>query len=121
MKKFMYDRMVQEYSKCSKEELIQEIMALSEIETSDRVFANEVFAGTTAADINSMFSIIDELNHKFSYRKADQLKEATIKAQSAWRFITSQLMDMNNNGRAPEALSNFRKRVDNAKDKDDSI
>lgn len=45
MYKWMYDRMVTEYSKKSKEELVQEIMALEKIEGSDRCFANECQAG----------------------------------------------------------------------------
>ena len=41
MKRFLYERMITELSKESKEELIQRIMSLEEIECSDRAFANE--------------------------------------------------------------------------------
>ena len=47
MYKWMYDRIVTEHSKKSKEELVQEIMSLEEIECSDRCFANECESGTT--------------------------------------------------------------------------
>lgn len=113
--------MLQEYSKMSKEELVQEIMASSEIEVSDRCFANEVFAGTTAMHINRMFELINDLDKKFSYKKADELKEAARDAQKAWDFIKAELHEMNDNGRAPAKLKDFRERVARATDPDDSI
>lgn len=45
MKRFIYNKIVTDYSKKSKEELIQEIMALERIECSDRCFANQCEAG----------------------------------------------------------------------------
>ena len=45
MKKFLYDMMMKEYEKLSKEELGQKIMSLEEIECEDRCFANECMAG----------------------------------------------------------------------------
>lgn len=43
----MYDRMVTEYSKETKEELAQRIMALEELECKDRCFANQCCAGAS--------------------------------------------------------------------------
>ena len=62
MYKWMYDRMVAEYSKKSKEELVQEIMSLEEIECSDRVFANQCQAGTPIYNINELFLVLKDLD-----------------------------------------------------------
>ena len=47
MYKWVYDRMVTEYSKETKEELAQRIMALEELECKDRCFANQCCAGAS--------------------------------------------------------------------------
>ena len=62
MKRFLYERMITELSKESKEELIQRIMSLEEIECSDRAFVNECQAGSTIYNINELFSALDDLN-----------------------------------------------------------
>ena len=41
MYKWMYDRIVKQYEKESKEELVQRIMAMEEIECSDRISARQ--------------------------------------------------------------------------------
>lgn len=121
MKKCHYDMMVKDYSKESKEELVQRIMAESEIETSDREFANHCLASTIAADINEMFEIMNDLKQKFSYSKAAKLYEASDKAEKGWKFILSRLQEINDPKRSSEAFENFKERVANASSPDDSI
>lgn len=121
MKKFLYDRMVEELSKKTKEELIQEIMSLQEIETKDRCFANEVMASSSAGKMNEIFRIKRDLDKKHSYRKADQLVEAIAEAEGHWNFIMNRLEDMNDPSRVSTNLEDFKIRVSKAEDKEDCI
>lgn len=121
MYKWMYDRMVTEYSKRSKEELVQEIMSLEEIESSDRCFANECEAGTSIYNINELFSALEELKARFTYEKAAKVYELMKLAESSWDYIKSEISEMNDNSRCNKALENFKNRVANATDSNDSI
>ena len=79
MYKWMYDRIVSEHSKKSKEELVQEIMSLEEIECSDRCFANECQAGATIYNINELFSELKELEYELFSVLKEQNQESTYK------------------------------------------
>lgn len=118
MYKWMYDRMVTEYSKKSKEELVQEIMALEKIECSDRCFANECKAGATIYNINELFSA---LKAGFTYEKAAKVYELMESAESSWNYIKSEISEMNDNSRCNKALEDFKNKVANATDSNDSI
>lgn len=89
MYKWMYDRMVTEYSKKSKEELVQEIMSLEEIECSDRAFANQCQAGTPIYNINELFLVLKDLKEGFTYEKATKVYALMDRAESSWNFITN--------------------------------
>lgn len=121
MYKWMYDRMVTEYSKKSKEELVQEIMALEKIECSDRCFANECLAGATFYNINELFSELKELKAGFTYEKAAKVYELMELAESSWNYIKSEISAMNDNSRCNKALEDFKNKVANATDSNDSI
>ena len=73
MYKWMYDRMVTEYSKESKDQLVQRIMALEEIECSDRCFANQCMAGTSIYDINELFSALEDMQYGFTYKNVSRV------------------------------------------------
>ena len=118
MYKWMYDKMVTEYSKRSKEELVQEIMALEEIECSDRCFANECQAGAT---INELFSALKELKTGFTYEKAAKVYELMESAENSWNYIKREIAAMNDNSRCNKALEDFKNKVANATDSNDSI
>lgn len=121
MYKWMYDRIVTEHSKKSKEELIQEIMSLEEIECSDRCFANECRAGATIYNINELFSALKELKAGFTYEKAAKVYELMESAESSWNYIKREISAMNDNSRCNKALEDFKNKVANATDSDDSI
>lgn len=121
MYKWMYDRMVTEYSKKSKEELAQEIMALEKIECSDRCFANECQAGATICAINELFSALKELEAGFTYEKADKVYELMESAESSWDYIKSKISAMNDNSRCNKVLEDFKNKVTNATGSNDSI
>lgn len=121
MYKWMYDRMVTEYSKESKEELIQRIMALEEIECSDRCFANQCMAGTSIYDINELFSALEDMQSDFTYEKADRVYELMKTAKGSWNYIRNGISEMNDNTRCGKVLDDFKSRVVNAKDSNDSI
>ena len=121
MYKWMYDRMVTEYSKDSKEELIQRIMALEEIECSDRCFANQCMAGTSIYDINELFSALEDMQSGFTYEKADRVYKLIENAKGSWNYIRNGISEMNDNTRCGKVLDDFKSRVANAKDSNDSI
>lgn len=113
MKRFLYERMVTELSKETKEELIQRIMVLEKLECSDRAFANECRAGTTIYNINELFSALDELKENFTYEKAARVYELAENAKSDWNFIKREISEINDNSRVFKALDDFKKRVAN--------
>ena len=81
MYKWMYDRMVTEYSKKSKEELVKRIMSLEEIECSDRCFANQCMAGSSMYDINELFSALeDRVSARFSSFNLERSERLTYLA-----------------------------------------
>ena len=121
MYKWMYDRMVTEYSKESKDELVQRIMALEEIECSDRCFANQCMAGTSIYDINELFSALEDMQSGFTYEKAARVYKLIENAKSSWNYIRNGISEMNDNTRCGKVLDDFKSRVANAKDSNDSI
>lgn len=121
MYKWMYDRMVTEHSKESKEELIQRIMALEEIECSDRCFANQCMAGTSIYDINELFSALEDMQSGFTYEKAARVYELMKTAKGSWNYIINGISEINDNTRCNKVLDDFKSRVANAKDNNDSI
>ena len=121
MYKWMYDRMVTEYSKESKDELVQRIMALEEIECSDRCFANQCMTGTSIYDINELFSALEDMQSGFTYEKADRVYKLMKTAKGSWNYIRNRISEMNDNTRCNKVLDDFKSRVANAKDNNDSI
>lgn len=121
MYKWLYDRMVKEYEKESKEELVQRIMAMEEIECSDRCFANQCQAGTAIYNINELFEVLKDLQSAFSYEKAARVYELSELAKNDWNYIRNGLANINDDSRCSKALEDFKKRVDKAKDSMDSI
>ena len=121
MYKWLYDRMVDEYKKESKEELVQRIMAIEEIECSDRCFANQCCAGTAIYNINELFSALDNLQAGFTYEKAAKVYKLSQTAKESWRYITNGLIEMKSDTRCGEKMDDFKKRVEAAKDQNDSI
>lgn len=111
MNKWMYDKMVTEYSKKTKEELVQEIMSLDEIECADRCFANQCMVGTAMCSINELFSAIEDMQSGFTYEKAARLYELTEIAKGSWSYIRSGIEDMSDNARCGKALDSFKQRV----------
>lgn len=121
MYKWMYDRMVGEYSKKPREELVQEIMSLEEIECSDRAFANQCEAGTSIYNINELFSALKDLKKEFTCEKALKVYELMDKAESSWNFITKEIAEINDDERQSKALEDFKNRVSNAVGVNDQI
>lgn len=121
MYKWIYDRMVTEYSKESKDELVQRIMALEEIECSDRCFANQCMAGTSIYDINELFSALEDIQSDFTHEKAARVYELMKTAKGSWNYIRNGISEMNDNTRCGKVLDDFKLRVANAKDSYDNI
>ena len=122
MFKWQYDKMINEYyGKKSKEELAQEIMLLQEIECSDRCFANECEAGTSIYNINELFSALKDLQDSFTYQKAAKVFELVQSAESSWDYIKNGISRMNDPSRCSKALEEFKTKLANASDKNDSF
>lgn len=116
MYKWMYNRIVTEHSKKSKEELIQEIMALEKIECSDRCFANQCEAGNAIANINRLFVVLND-----TPEISDYIRNIIVNAESSWKYITSGISTINDDSRCENALIEFKNRVAEATDDDDCI
>ena len=102
------------YSKKSKVELIYDIIALEEIECSDRSFANECESGTTIYNINELFSALKELKSGFTYEKAAKVYEIMENAENSWNYIKDRLIEINDNRRYNEALENVKHNIENS-------
>lgn len=116
MKRFIYNKIVTDYSKKSKEELIQEIMALEKIECSDRCFANQCEAGNALANINRLFAVLNDTS-----KISDYIRNIIVNAESSWEYITSGISTINDDSRCENALIEFKNRVAEATDDDDCI
>lgn len=121
MYKWMYDRMIKEYEKETKEDIVQRLMSVEEIECSDRCFANQCQAGTSMMNINELFSALEDLKSGFSYEKAAKVYELAETAQHGWNYICNGIAKINDNYRCYNQLEDFKRRVKNAKDSNDSI
>lgn len=122
MYKWMYDRMIVEYSKETKEELIQRIIALEEIECNDRCFANQCEAGTAIYNIDKLFHVLETfLRSDFSPEKILKIHELTVQAKSEWNYIKHGLNKLNNSCRCEKTLEDFKQRVDRATENNDTI
>lgn len=117
MYKWVYDRMVEEYNKEDKLDLIHKIMSYSNIEVSDRCFANQCCAGVDVFNINELFEYLQENASHGDCELLDRLKNAT----SSWEYIRNGLLEMKRDIRVSEAEKDFKKRVFDAKDPYDSI
>lgn len=124
MRRFVYERMVEELSKKTKEELIQEIMALEEIECDDRCFANECRAGDTCYNINALFSGLKDLktlkDSKDSkvdlYEKVAKVCDLAERAERSWSYVKHELQEINDSSRFYKVLKDFRDRVNSGSD-----
>lgn len=130
MFKWMYDRMVMEYSKESKEELVQRIMATDELECEDRCFANQCMAGTSMYELNNLFELLNTLKrcvdnpHTTNEEIANCAKifcSETVNAQNSWDYIKNGIAEINDDSRSEKKLDDFKRRVSEAKDSNDSI
>lgn len=116
MKRFIYNKIVTDYSKKSKEELIQEIMALEKIECSDRCFANQCEAGNAISNINRLFAALNDTPEISNY-----VRNIIVDAEISWEYITSGISTINDDSRCENALIEFKNRVAEATDDDDCI
>lgn len=121
MYKWIYDRLKKEYSKESKENLIQRILSAEEIETKDRCFAHECYAETIIADINELFSALEDIKTQFTYEKLNKTLKLFDTANNGWQFIKSELRKIDDDTRIAKNLVDLKQRISNAQDDYDSI
>ncbi len=115
MYKFMYDKLKKHYyEEKTKEEMMQEILSLEEIECSNRAFANHCEAGISIFNINELFAKLETLN-------IPQISKITEDANNSWNNIKRGIREINDNSRIYNNLNNFKQRVNNAINDDDSI
>ena len=116
MQKWIYDKMIAEYKKESKEELAQNIIALKEIELSDRNFANQCEAGATICIINELFDALEKEGEKSVY-----LSRLIEQAKNNWNYIVNELSKMNDLSRCSSAFDSLKTRVADTKSDYDNI
>lgn len=108
MKKFMYDKLKVEYEKKTKEELMQQVMALQEIECSDRCFANHCEASCVIFSINELFNA---LNKSTVFQNNNEMLNIINSAKDNWNYIIDQIREINDNSRYYKAIDNFKKSI----------
>lgn len=116
MEKFIYNKIVTDYSKKSKEELAQEILALEEIECNDRCFANQCEAGNAIANINKLFDALNIMENV-----PNSVRLIIENAKISWEYITNGISTINDDSRCENALTEFKNRVAEATDDEDCI
>ena len=121
MEKWLYDKLLSEYSKKSKEELMQIIMSLEEIELSDRAFANQCMAGTIMYDINELFTAINEMRNCFTFETAYKVYKLMNNARNSWNYVRHGIEEMSDSARTSKSLDDFKLRVFKAVDTTDDI
>lgn len=109
----MYDRLMDEYNKSSKEELGQRIMALEEIECSDRSFANSCKSSDTIYNINELFSSLEELRNNRSNENIDNVLNSMNNALNSWNSIVHELNAMSKGTRIYDALNILKEEIEN--------
>lgn len=127
MYKWIYDRLIGEYKKESKKELANQIIALKNIETSDRAFANECLAGSTVMRINELFEEIDRLKevsiskNELSIEELSRLFDLMDSAMSSWKSITKEFIDMRNPERFSNEICDLKQKISSANKPNDII
>lgn len=119
MYKWLYDRMVEEYKKEEKIDLIHKIMSYSDIEVADRCFANQCCAGRSIYDINTLFEYLQKgvFENQYDSATTKQIEDAL----SSWEYIRNGLAEMKRCTRVSEAEQDFKNRILAAKNPYDSI
>lgn len=119
MYKWVYDRMVEEYKKEEKIDLIDKIMSYSKIELSDRCFANQCCSGGAICNINILFEYLQNgaSQNRYNGDTAKKIKDALL----SWEYIREGISEMKRDTRVSEAERDFKNRVSEAKDPYDSI
>lgn len=119
MYKWMYDRYVEECKKEPIEKLVVEILALQNIECSDRAFANQCQAGLTLYNLNELFDKVeglcnakpeDDINVLIS-----DIKECFAEAKSSYSFIRHEISEINNDSRCSEEEQRLLENIKKAK------
>lgn len=117
MYKWIYDRMVEEYEKEEKIDLIHKIMSYSNIELADRCFADSFCIGMDVYNINTLFELLENRLCPQDH----ELISALNSAIGSFNNIKRGLSEMRRATRASEAEKNFKERILEAKDPYDSI
>lgn len=99
----LYKKMM---NKCSKDELIERISRLEEIEIKDREFAHYCFCSMALLEINDLFDEIGNMKDNFSKENAEKVYEKSFKALAHWKYITSKLCEMDNAWRVAKCDKN---------------
>ena len=82
---------------------------------------NQCITGTSIYNINELFSALEDMQSGFTYEKAARVYELIENAKGSWKYIRNGISEMNNNTRCSKVLNDFKSRVANAKDSNDSI
>ena len=127
MYKWMYDRLIGEYKKESKKELANQIIALKNIETSDRAFANECLSGSIVMRINKLFEEIDKLKeisiskNELSIEELSRLFDLKDSAMLSWKSITKEFVTMRNPERFSNGICDLKQKISSANKPNDII
>lgn len=105
MRKDIYEMLVEDYSKESKEELAQRIISLSDIECEDRAFANECLAGNHLKNIDDALQAFEKIADLYHINTKDVHLD---KALSSFAFIKKEVVKMNDYSRTSKFLEEFK-------------
>lgn len=105
MRKDIYEMLVEDYSKESKEELAQRIISLGDIECEDRAFANECLAAGHLKNIDDALQAFEKIADLYHINTQDVHLD---KALSSFAFIKKEAVKMNDPSRTSKFLEEFK-------------
>lgn len=122
MEKWIYNRLLEQYGKESKEELAQEIMALNRVVSSDKDFASQYQTSTAIHHMDELLNAVKELKEEMQDdKKASKVFELAEEAKHGLEYIKEGLSKMNDTERARKSLEELKEEVNFTASKEDKM
>ncbi len=122
MEKWMYEKYLGFTKEKSVEELTIEHLAYSNIECSDRAFANHFEAGMSGCYLNELFENLKVLaaNTEETKNATAEEKEKALKSiienlencEDAYKYVKRGIREINNDSRVYEEISKLKKELE---------
>lgn len=109
MEKQIYDTIIREYSKETKESLAQQIIVLKQLHCEDRCFAEGCHTDSSLSDITSLLTALDEMRTDCSGEAVQKVCSLVEKAKTGWNHILAGINLIGDPYRYGIALEKFQR------------